>query len=281
MTDNFKLRWFHPTPGRFLIALLVLEGSLLLSERFCWFGFNEHKGWTVLIAVGIVGVALVLMLLWFLVSLVFRWRFQFSIRSLFALTIAVAIPCSWLAVEMKKAREQKEAVERITNMGGGVRYARKADALGNGLPGSEPPAPAWLQDLLGVDFFTEVVQADFNSTGVTDAGLGPIEGLPQLRWLFLGGTRVTDAGLERIRMSTRLEGVDLDYTQVTDSGLRHIKGMTSLRWLGLRGNRVTDAGLEQLGGLTELESLGLNRTHVTDDGVKKFQQALPNCQIYR
>jgi hypothetical protein len=46
---------------------------------------------------------LLLMLFWFAADLVFRLRFQFSIRALLVLMVAVAVPCSWLAVEMKKA----------------------------------------------------------------------------------------------------------------------------------------------------------------------------------
>ena len=66
-----------------------------------------------LIAVAAVGVVLLGMFLWFGVAVVFRRRFQFSIRSLLILVIVVAVPCSWLAVEMKKARKQHESVEAI------------------------------------------------------------------------------------------------------------------------------------------------------------------------
>ena len=38
--------------------------------------------------------------------LLFRWRFQFSIRSLLILTMLIAVPCSWLAVEMKAGEER-------------------------------------------------------------------------------------------------------------------------------------------------------------------------------
>ena len=106
-------RWFYPTPGWLALGLLAVEGILFLSERSHWFAFNEHKGWTVLIALAGVGVALVLMLLWFAVALVCHWRFQFSIRSLLVLTVAVALPCSWLAAAMKEARRQHDAVEAI------------------------------------------------------------------------------------------------------------------------------------------------------------------------
>jgi hypothetical protein len=49
-----KPRWYRLTPDRLLMALLPMVGVLLLSEWFRWFPFNEHKGWTVLIAVAVV-----------------------------------------------------------------------------------------------------------------------------------------------------------------------------------------------------------------------------------
>ncbi|MBN2477492.1 MAG: hypothetical protein JXB62_22995 [Pirellulales bacterium] len=52
------------------MGLFALEAFQLLSERFCWFGFNERKGWTVLIGVAAGGLALLLLLLWFAASLV-------------------------------------------------------------------------------------------------------------------------------------------------------------------------------------------------------------------
>ena len=85
---------------------------------FQWFAFNRHKGYTVLIAIAAVGVALLLMLLWFLVAVLFRLRFQFSILSLLLLTLVVAVLCSWLVVERKQAREQREAVVAIRAFGG-------------------------------------------------------------------------------------------------------------------------------------------------------------------
>ena len=95
------------------MVLLAAEGVLWLSERFRWFAFNQHKGYTVLIAVASVGGSLLLMLFWFLFALVFRWRFQFSILFLLVLTLVVALPFSWLATEMKAAREQGRRWRRL------------------------------------------------------------------------------------------------------------------------------------------------------------------------
>ena len=94
-----------------------------------------------LIAIASVSVTMLLMLLWWLAALCSRWRFQFSLRSLLALTVVVAIPFSWLAVEMKKAKEQKEAVEWVKRGGGMVWYSEAANRW---VLDEVPPGPIWL-----------------------------------------------------------------------------------------------------------------------------------------
>jgi len=54
----------------------------------------------VLIAVASVALMILAMFVWFGVAVVFGRQFQFSIRSLPVLTVAVALPCSWLAMKM-------------------------------------------------------------------------------------------------------------------------------------------------------------------------------------
>ena len=46
--------------------------------------------------------------------------------------------------------------------------------------------------------------------------------MTELRWLYLGSTNVSDAGLE------------------------HLRGLTYLGWLDLRGTKVTGAGVRRL-----------------------------------
>ena len=179
-TRKPRLRWFHVTPDRPILGLLPLEVFLFLSGRFVWFGFNEHKGWAVLIAVASVGVAALMMSLWATAGLLFRWRFQFSIGSLLVLVLVVAIPCSWMAVEMKNARRQKEAVRGIMKLGGIVSYDYQLQRSGNPLARAGQPGPAWLRDLLGEDFFVTVVEVNFAVRSVTDADLEHLKGLTQL-----------------------------------------------------------------------------------------------------
>ena len=297
-----KLRWYRLTPDRFLIALLPIEGLLFLSERFRWFPFNEHKGWTVLIAVAVVCLAVVLLLLWLGVSLVFRRRFQFSIRSLLLFVVVVAVVCSWLAVKMQQARRQREAVEAVEKGDGWADYDYEIDADGNSLPGTpEPSGPSWLRNLLGVDFLSDVRQLDYDRA--TDAELMHLKGLTSLEILRFFGAQFTDTGLMHLEGLTSLETLRFDTTQVTDAGLVHLKGLMSLQHLSLEGTQVTDAGMVHLKELTSLESLDLSYTQVTDAGlvhlkgltsltwlrlrwtpvtdagVQDLQEALPNCEI--
>jgi len=114
------LRWLRINPGGLVALLLMVEGLLWLSNRLDW--PHWHKGYAVLVAVAMVGVVLLAMLVWFAIALVFRLRFQFTIRTLLVLTVAVALPFSWFGVEMKKAWEQAAVTAAIERGGGAWVY---------------------------------------------------------------------------------------------------------------------------------------------------------------
>ena len=250
-------RWYHITPDRFFVALLVVQVFLLLSERFEWFAINEKKGWTVLIAVGMLCVAVLVMLVWFVVSLCIRRRFQFGVRSLLVFVVVVSIPLGWFAWQVEKARRQREAVEAIAELGGEVFYDYQFDEDMMWIDSAEPTTPTWLRRLLGDDFFCEVVAVYCEFTQFGDSDARPLQGLTELEVLWLEDTQVTDSGLAHLEELTKLQSLMLKGTQISDSGLAHLEGLTKLRWLYL------------------------SDTQVTDNGVANLQQALPNCKIVR
>jgi hypothetical protein len=277
-TCTTRRRWYRLTPDRVVWALLPLEGLLILSEWFRWFPFNEHKGWTVLVAIAGLGAVLLLMFLWFLAALAFRLRFQFSILSLLVLAVVVAVPFSWLKTEMNAAKRQREAVEWIKKAGGDVGYD---DAERHSVMWTFPipSAPPWLWNLLGDDFFADVAQVNLSGRAVSDAGLEHLEGLTHVEVLWLHLTNVNDAGLQHLKALTRLQELWLDVTRVSDPGMEQLKGLIQLRVLSLAGTNVSDAGLEPLKRLTKLRALVLAHTKVSDRGVKDFQKALPKVVI--
>jgi hypothetical protein len=205
MDDPEKRRWYCPAPAWLVYGSLAVTGLLWLSN---WLG-SWHKGYAVLVAVAGVGMALVAMLLWCVVAMVFRWPFQFGIRTLLVLTAVVAWPFSWLAVNMKRAREQKESVA-VGRLDGFVGYAWAYDNHtpdGKWLSNAQPPEPAWLRNLLGDDFFSDVV--------------------------FLCILHATDSDLAQLKRLKHLQGLALDHTQITDVGLTHIAELAQLRQVSL------------------------------------------------
>ena len=281
MDDTTQSRRFHLTPGRFVIGLLAVEGLLWLSDRFGWLAW--HKGYAVLTAVASVGVAMLLMLVWFGVAVFFRRRFQFSIRTLLVLTVAVALPCSWLGVEMEKAEWQRETVASIQRTGGQVYYEHQFDSSGERIPlgdvvydnaldeygnpipgdeapGAEKPAPTWLRQLLGDDFFRTAVEA---SAG-TDDGLKLVSSL---------------TGLKRLMIDPRCRTV----RHVPEAVMAFGASLHDTRFLYFSDNSpVTDASLQPIEKSAQLQELEiLSPTQITDEGVAKLQQALPDCKITR
>jgi hypothetical protein len=138
----------------------------------------------VLIGVVVVGVAFLAMLLRLIASLLFRRRFQFGVRTLLVLTVAVAVPCSWLGMQMRKAREQREAVERMRALPVFIWCDHQAD---DRLAAMGLPYPALLRTFFGNDFFADVV------------GLG----VPH-------DSHVTDGEVEQLSEFIRLQKLDLE-----------------------------------------------------------------------
>lgn len=90
-----------------------------------------------------------------------RRYLTFSLRTLFILLTLFAV---WTATIVNRAREQREAVKAIRELGGKVSY----DWQLRYLPGTtnlriepEPPGPAWLRRVVGGDFFQEVRVVNF------------------------------------------------------------------------------------------------------------------------
>ena len=205
-------------------------------------------------------------MLWFVIALALRRRFQFSLRSLLALVLAVAIPCSWFATERRSANRQAEAVRAIEAVGADVTYDHEYDSNN---PSEYRAPPECLRKLLGTDFFANVlaVESRCDPSGnwwwwPTDADLAHLESLGRLRRLrFSGGAHITDAGLQHIRKLSSLRELSLDGTGITGAGLVYLEGLGGLTSLNLSKTVVGDRDLEHLRGMKKLVFLDLS-THV-------------------
>ena len=222
-----------------------------------------------------------------------RRRFwQYSLRTLFVL---VTVFCVWFGWLTYKANEQRKAVAWVREMGGRAYYDYESfDELGMNIGEFEPPGPAWLDRLLGVDYRQEVEGVDLVDTQAND--LTPLAGLKNLRWLAIRGTPVSDLTL--LARLTGLKELELEYTQVSDltplaklaslevlflsntqvSDITPLAKLTSLQELYLDGTPVSD--ITPLATLTSLRELYLEGTPVREEQVEELRRALPKCEIF-
>ena len=278
------IRWFHLSPDRFVLLLLVVEACLLPAEWFDWL----PKGYALLTALASILAVTLLMFLWFAIALLFRRRFQFGIRTLLVFTLVCSIACSWLTVRMKQARKQKEAVAAIWKQAERVRYDYPLNASG----GPIRPVPTWLRTLFGDDMFDTVIEVvtyrdaalehigqlpglqslDFYcGADVTDKGLAHLRDVPRLRKLRFGPTyEITDAGLANLRFLKHLQRLEMEFVPMTDARMQYLQGLTELEELSL-GPEVTDTGLSYLAGLSKLSSLSLGSNRITGSGLKQLK----------
>lgn len=131
---------------------------------------------------------------------------------------------------------------------------------------------------------TSFVQVQARGTGRAfgDAQVQALAPLaPQITWLDLGGTGVTDAALATIATFPNLTRLHLDRTAITDAGLARLGELAHLEYLNLYGTAVTDAGLEPLSKLPQLQALYVWQTQVTPAGIATITAARPKLTVHR
>jgi hypothetical protein len=228
---------------------------------------------------------------------------QFGLKALLVFVSLCAIPCSWLAVKIKHARDERLAANRVIELQGTVYYDHQEDASGSRAPTPRTPTPAWLTKLVGIDPFSHVTELSIGCdaqleqlryfpalemlqipcfSNVTDAGLAHLQDAPQLKELSFGvENQLRDGSLANLSRLTRLETLDIQYLNITDEGLRQLQPLTQLRELTVNGT-FTDTGLTYLKGMSKLRSLTIythGRPRLTPEAKASLAQAIPDCEI--
>jgi hypothetical protein len=225
-----------------------------------------------------------------------RWL-RFSLRAMMMVMLAFGLGFGWIAMKVRQAREQRQAIEAIEKLGGSVWCFPTSDGIGR-------KVLTLVERLTGEELYVDAVQVSLPGKAVRDGGLsylsgftglrqlfvrnvGPgacrpseitkvgmthLQGLTELERLYMNNIGVTDDGLGYLRGLTQLKHLEVGATDVTDAGLKHLHGLTQLEGLNLSMTEVTDAGLEHLNGLTRLEYLNLDMTKVTDAGLEHLQR---------
>jgi len=143
----------------------------------------------------------------------------------------------WAAAEEKNV-EQEKAIAAIKQMKGFVEFDTK-----------RPDKPV-----------TKVHLYAGKTSGI---GLGPLAKLPEIEWIGLHLSDITEADLEHLKGLKKLRRLGLADIRLSDGGLKRLEDMTTLEILFLMENPITDAGLDHLQKMTKLKELGLGQSKIT------------------
>jgi hypothetical protein len=109
-------------------------------------------------------------------------------------------------------------------------------------------------------------------TPITDAGLKDnLEGLPSLTQLELGNTRLTSEALACVKRLPKLHSIWIDQTRISDPAMHYIKDLVGMKRVFAQHSAITDAGLEPLREVPDLWELSLSHTAITDAGLHHLQ----------
>jgi hypothetical protein len=229
-----------------------------------------------------------------------RWL-SYSLRTMFVL---VTVLCVWLGVYVNRAERQKRAVAWIKAHDGEVHYdyeytqhptepsyfevkvdgsqlIRGFEYDKNGEEISpQPPGPRWLRDLLGMDYFATVVDAEIRDVE-NEQDLPPIKDLPRLRYLTV--YRLPDVGWADIHRLSQLQSLNCECDRITDANLEQISHLVTLRKLVLdmysKEATITDSQLKYLDNLTVLEELEIY-SRGTDAELERLSKAATSPSMF-
>ena len=216
---------------------------------------------------------------------------RFSLRCLF---VVLTVFCIWFGTVVRNADRQRRAVRWIREIGGSALYTYELGKLTRfPRPKTEPAAPPWLRELIGVDFFERIERVHLIGEPARD--FSPLALFRHVKKLTLDGSEISD--LRPLSNLTRVETLSLTETLITDlAPLRRLKRLTelnltsthvsdvtplarlhNLRSLNLRFTDVAD--VQPLTRLTNLQQLDLTHTLVREEDYQTLRSALPHCQI--
>ena len=185
-----------------------------------------------------------------------RW-FRFSLKTFLVLVTLFCVLMAFLSALVYRVNKQREAVQWVQDHGGSVYYDFEWNEKELWLASDRrPPGPDWLRELIGIDYFADVVFVCGLSRQIED--IRPLREFSKLQMLELLGTQVSD--LRPLRELTKLKVVRLKGNPISD--LEPLSKLPRLHFIDLEGAQVSD--LEPLREMTQLRKLDLRYTQVTD-----------------
>jgi hypothetical protein len=138
---------------------------------------------------------------------------------------SVILGLLWLAIEVRRGRQQHSIVARLPSTGARVIYRYQIAPNEGVIPDAKRPCPSWLRKILGEDVFAGLAEVSYPRPGtvVTDEDVALLQGLTRLDRLYLGGAQISDASIPYLETLTGLKELHIYWTQITASGARRLQ----------------------------------------------------------
>jgi hypothetical protein len=102
---------------------------------------------------------------------------------------------------------------------------------------------------------------------------------PQIMWLVLSDSKITDEGLNYFKQCVNATKVNLKNTGITNASIPKVAGLKKLEYLNIVGTKITDEGLLALNPSGGLKKIYCWNTGITEKGVQLFQKKYPKIEI--
>lgn len=193
-----------------------------------------------------------------------RWL-RVSVRSLLLLLVAVAVPLAW---KVNRVRNQRIVAAEVKKLNGQLNY----DWEWKSPRQYGPSGPNWLKNLLGHDYFTDIVFVDLHDPEANDDTLASIASLPHLAGVQILSENVSDTGLLHLARAKHLTFLQIGSKKLTETGFAHLTGLKSLNKLSLilAEPQITDANLSHIANIKQLAWLSINATNVSSDSLARI-----------
>jgi uncharacterized membrane protein len=119
-----------------------------------------------------------------------------------------------------------------------------------------------------------------NSPSFSDKNAILLEKLsPQIMWLVLSDTKITDEGLGYLKQCINTTKLNLKNTVITNASIAKIGELKKLEYLNIVGTKITDAGLLELSPSVSLKKIYCWNAGITENGAKQFQKKYPKIEV--
>lgn len=220
-----------------------------------------------------------------------KGRVAFSLRSLMAVVILIALAVAWLT---ERARQSRRIQADIIAAGGSAGYDMMLNRdermrIMIGLALEEPKSFHRRLQRRYPEYFSDIWFVSLRGARLTPEARRGLSRLSRLRWLEVESSTFNDDDLAALTCDSSLNRVDGHQSQLTDRGARFLPQFQKLDTLDLRGTGITDAGLTHLSRMPNLRQLQIGQ-YIDGQGrvfgqllsakaIADLRAAIPYCSI--